>query len=252
VSPAPRPPDFDELLAAYALDALDAGEARLVEEYLAEHPDARAELDAHRETAAALALTTAGEEAPPPSLWDRIEVAVSGPAGAHDGRVVALRPRRVVGARLAGAVAAAAAVLVVLLAVQVVDLRGRLDDAEDPGPGGFAAAYDRALATPGAQPLALSGDAGPLARVVYLPDGTGYLVNDALAPLPDDRTYQLWALMGSPAAPEVISAGVLGADPRGAAFTVSGDVVGFALTEEVGGGVVRPASEPVALATFPA
>ncbi len=86
--------EIEELLGAYALDAVDAGEKAMVEAHLDGCPLCRAELDGYRETAAALgtaavAATADHADAPPPELWDRIAVSVaatapgtdSGPAG---------------------------------------------------------------------------------------------------------------------------------------------------------------------------
>ena len=60
---------LDELLGAYALDAVDDLERRRVEAYLAEHPEARAEVWQMRQAASMLAHT--GNPAPD-RIWDRI------------------------------------------------------------------------------------------------------------------------------------------------------------------------------------
>jgi len=62
--------EIEELLGAYALDAVDADEARLVEDHLADCPRCRAEVAEHREVAAL--LTTGSTEPVPDGLWDRI------------------------------------------------------------------------------------------------------------------------------------------------------------------------------------
>ena len=71
-----RPVDPDELLAAYALDAVTDEERMLVERRLAESAEARAEVAAYREAAGRLAETTP-PVAPPPSLkaslFDRLD-----------------------------------------------------------------------------------------------------------------------------------------------------------------------------------
>ena len=73
----------DELLAAYALDAVTDDERALVERHLAESPEARAEVDAYREAAVRLA-DEAPPVAPPPSLrasiLDRLDDAPQLPA----------------------------------------------------------------------------------------------------------------------------------------------------------------------------
>jgi len=89
-----------------------------------------------------------------------------------------------------------------------------------------------------------------LARVVLLPDGTGYLRGDDLRELGPDHTYQLWALTGPKGAPVAVSAGVLGPDPTAVGFHASGPVHGFAMTVEHAGGVVRSRQQPIASASL--
>jgi anti-sigma-K factor RskA len=71
-----RPVDPDELLAAYALDAVTDAEREIVERRLAESADARAEVEAYREAAGRLAESSP-PVAPPPSLkaslFDRLD-----------------------------------------------------------------------------------------------------------------------------------------------------------------------------------
>jgi anti-sigma-K factor RskA len=239
--------DPQDLLGAYALDALDAEDRARVERYLDASDTARGEVDEMRETASMLALTPPHGESAPAELWDRIhdQIAAAPPETREQSHpnVVDLASRRGVPWRFAAPIAAAAAIIIGLLAYQVVDLRGQVDDTAVP----TASAYDRAAKVQGAETAALTGGNATLARIVVLPDGTGYLVNDKLAPLGEDETYQLWALVGDPKDPTVISAGVLGRDPRAAAFKVSAPVVGFALTKEHAGGVPKSENEPLAV-----
>lgn len=87
----PGPVDPEELLAAYALDAVTDAEREIVERHLAASPEARAEVEAYREAAVGLA-DEAPAIAPPPSLrasiLDRLDdapqVAPSTDAAAHD------------------------------------------------------------------------------------------------------------------------------------------------------------------------
>ena len=88
----------------------------------------------------------------------------------------------------------------------------------------------------------LTADGVVLARAVLVPDGTGYLWSGGLPLTDPDRTYQLWAIVGT----EAISAGVLGPNPSVAPFRITGDVTALAITEEVAGGVVASENQPVA------
>ncbi|MDR9451171.1 MAG: zf-HC2 domain-containing protein, partial [Acidimicrobiia bacterium] len=60
---------IEELLGAYALDAVDHDERRLVEDHLAQCSICRNELEEHREVAA---LLVGDAVEPPPHVWDRI------------------------------------------------------------------------------------------------------------------------------------------------------------------------------------
>jgi hypothetical protein len=83
--------------------------------------------------------------------------------------------------------------------------------------------------------------------VVLTADGYGYVVpGEDLAALGVDRTYQLWVITDDEL---VISAGVLGNDPKPAIFIWNGGVSGFALTREVAGGVVSSAGDVVSVVT---
>jgi anti-sigma-K factor RskA len=240
-------PELDALLGAYALDALDADERRRVEDYIAQNPSARAEVDELRETAASLALSpSAGsDEAASPELWQRISHSIAAeprPSAARD-ELAARRERR--HAPWLAIVASAAAAIAVVLAVQLISLNGRLDDNRT-----VAAAFDRAAESKDAKQVALRADGADVARVVLLPDGSGFLKADRLPKLPDDQTYQLWALRGAADNRTAISAGVLGADPTTVGFHTNGPVDGLALTVEREGGVVQPSKPPFASATL--
>lgn len=246
-------PELDALLGAFALDALDGEERALVEEYMENSPRARAEVDELRESAAALALAPVGDLRAPEGLWDKISASIAEheeQAAAPVSLAAQREKRRKLTARVGGFIAVAASIAVVFLAVQVVSLDDQLDDAKNPGTVA-AAAFDRAKTVDGAQQLALAPESGAeVARVVLLPDGTGFLKNDGMQALPDDKTYQLWALTGDPSSPTAISAGVLGTDPKAAAFKTAGDVFGFALTIENAPGVVSSQEPAYASATL--
>ena len=241
--------ELDELLGAYALDAVDDEERDQVEEYLARTPEARSLVAEYRETAALLAHS---DTEAPPGLWERIEQTLEAdppklatpPAGA-----VGLESRRARLRRRAAVVVAAAAavVAVALLTVKVVQQGDRIDElGREPRAGSVLAAAESASRDPRADRVSLSSTDGALeARVVYLPGGDGFLLQSNLRALPPDRTYQLWALMGGSSPERPISAGVLGPDPGITAFRVHGPVVGFAITDEQSPGVVSPGNPPL-------
>lgn len=195
-----RHDEVEELLGAYALDAVDDDERSAVDTHLATCPRCRAEVDRHREVASHLAQTGAPA---PAELWDRIAESIAGDPPPPMRLVVG--PRRS-GRWLLAPLAAAAAAVIAVAAVAIAD-----DEDRDPGLAELAVAAFAA-------PDALTGDlvdAGgtPLARVAVLPDGTGFVIADELPDL-DAGTYQLWGTDGN----EVVSLGVLGAAPEVVAF----------------------------------
>ena len=242
------PHELDDLLGAFALDAVDDSEREQVEQYLRQRPHARALVDEYRETAASLAY--ADTEAPA-GLWERIaeRLAEQPPAPEAGAPPVPLRPRRRASiSRLAIAAAAAVTVIVVgALIVKVVQQDDRISDlARDTERGSLLDAADSASRDPSATKVRLSAPDGSLsARLVYLPNGDGFVVQSNLAPLSSNLVYQLWAVVDGPSG-RTISAGVLGSDPDVTAFRVRAPVAGFAITEERSPGAVSPENPPVA------
>ena len=262
--------ELENLLAAYALDALDSAERVEVEDLLNRDPQARRAVERYRETAALLAF--AGTDAPP-GLWDRIETRISGTEDGHPptlrlpepapipqvgaaGKVVDLAARRARPARgWLAAVAAAVLTVTGILGVQVWRQQDRIDRLERQAASLRADALRRAATDAArraeARTVELRSPDGRLAaRVVYLPDGTGFFRSGNLLPLGPQRTYQLWALVGDPQRPTVISAGVLGNRPGLAPFHFTGPVVGFVVTEEAAPGVVSSSNPALLAGTF--
>ena len=222
---------FDELLGAYALDAVDADERRGVEQYLQVSPRAAAEVQAHREVATLLAWTTM---APPEGLWDRIASSLDGEAPAPGGelaRVIPMRqqPRgRFATAAIAWVAASAAAAVIAVVALQVLK--------DDSGPvSPLAAAAAEARSHRGSLSATLeSADSSVQVAAVVDADGHGFLEAQELPSLPADRTYQLWGVIDG----EAISLGVLGHSPEIEPFTAHGNLTALVITNEAAGGVI--------------
>jgi hypothetical protein len=114
--------------------------------------------------------------------------------------------------------------------------------------GNVAAAYRHAVSSGATTAnLEASGSHTVAAQIALQDDGTGYLRNQALAPLPSGQTYQLWAIVKNGAAVTAISAGVLGRDPGAVAFHVASRPNSFAVTVESVPGVVTSHQNPVAV-----
>ncbi len=260
-----------ELLAFYALDAVSESERRQVEAYLAENPEALAELKALRAAAHQLPLSI--EPATPPAavaagLMARIRADHRDTAGA-----VADRPEpRLPGRRPAfrrswwtrfrqgpalPAVAGLALLAALLLPIWIVSLQARVRDltAEND-------ALRQQLLTQQETVAVLTGfdsrvitingtEARPQARgelVVEAGAGRAVLVVTDLAPLPGDQTYQLWLIQGD----SPVSAGTFQVDAQGRGlFPVTGaplpsfDAVGVSI--EPAGGSAAPTGDIVLL-----
>ena len=238
--------DVEELLGAYALDALDDSERLRVESRLSMDPRWLAEVRAHRETIGFLteAMLAGKDETPPARIWEGIvaRLEVEPPPL----RLVVDPPRRSPLIRAVGAFAAAAAIAVVVLGVMVTRQGDRLDEMTLALEGNrLEQAAADAMTSPGSEVVILASPAGsPIeARIAIGPDGVGYLVADSLPALPSDRSYQLGAIVEG----NVLSAGLLGSDPGISPFVVTGELQGLAITEEVAGGVVSSENDPVTI-----
>jgi hypothetical protein len=244
-----NPAELHELLGAYALDAVDADEREQVEAYLERTPSAAAEVDALQETAALLAH--AGREAPD-GLWDRIEGALAEepphlvlpirPPGASEPRASRRRVFARVAAVAAGLVVVASITVSLVLRNQMDDQQARIDRlSAGVAHDGVARAARAAAMDPASSVASLaSADGSRRAKVVTMPDGTGFFMEHNLPELAPGRTYQLWAMTGSRTDPVMVSVGVLGRRPDVTAFRTGAAPAGFMVTVEPAPGVVEP------------
>jgi anti-sigma-K factor RskA len=227
--------ELDELLGAYALDAVDADERRRVDDYLEINPRAAAEVQEHREVATMLAFT--GMDAPD-GVWSRIADEIgeeAPPPGPELAAVMSFddHPRR---RRLSTAApwvaSVAAAIIVAVVAVGVVGIADRSDSPSDPLSLAVEAAFDdRDSVTT----VLASEVSDATADAVIDQDGHGYVVARDLPTLPDGQTYQLWGVVESG---DVISLGIFGPNPEIEPFTVEGTVSALAITIEEFPGVI--------------
>ena len=236
-----RPDDIEELLGAYALDAVDPDERRVVEAYLATNPRARAEVDQHREVATLLAF--GGADAPE-GLWDRIassieEQELEAPSPGPELAKVLPHQRRSRRRWWLGALAAAALVAIVGLSVALVT--------KDDGSTSLASAYATAKADPANRIVTLKTGDTTRATAVLEPSGRAFLEPTSLPGLAGDRTYQLWGVVEGESAP--VSLGVLGPNPGITMFGVGGNLQALAITEEKAGGVVQTEQTPEIVGT---
>ena len=280
--------ELAELLGAYALDALDPGEMALVEAHLRDCPRCSAEVARHHEVAGLLANSGAEAPAElwdriadrlhsPDSPasgdgpeWEKLAVRLErppgigdlladdedmGPTAAGSAGVAPVEPldqsrrRNRLVIRGITLVATAAAVLALLLGVQVARLNNRVGQLQSvANQPGLSRAVQTALEQPSTKRVKLT-PSGPLSAnspsvtVALTSSGAAYLIPQDLSALPSGMTYQLWGQING----ELISLGLLGSDPVVTAFSVNPKAPAslFAISAERSGGVLQPTHAPV-------
>jgi hypothetical protein len=236
--------NIDDAAAAHALNALPEDESALVEAALGFDEELKLEYEANQRVAAELAEGFSDVvPAASPQLWDRIALAAGlatspdlSPADAKTDAEPPAPPSR--WNRAAPFLFGIAAV-----AISVAITVGVMANQNEPASLEALAASSAEL--PGSLAVALVDPAGGPAAVdaVVTVDGEGFIDGSSLPILPENRTYQLWAIVGD----EVISVGIMGNRPEVSAFRVEGQLAGLAISEEVLGGVVVSEQDPVAV-----
>jgi hypothetical protein len=224
-----------ELIAGYALDALEPADVARAEELLRTSAEAREELRAFSDAVEGLAVAASGPVAPP-ALRERVLAA----ARDETQNVVPLEPRRRRLAPLLGAAAAVAAVVAIGLGLYAVSLAGELDDTR--------IALEReqdvagVLADPSSRTVPLQAGDG---RLVVGGDGGAVLVVDGLGAAPSGSTYQVWVVeAGTPATSAGLFAGGDGREVVPVEGSVPAGAV-VAVTVERAGGAAQPTSDPI-------
>ena len=223
-----------ELIAGYALDALDDADRARAKELLATSEEAREELRSLTEVAVAMATAAAGPLRDP--LRDSILVA----ARAEPQTVVPLvAHRRSRAVPVLAAVAAVAACAALALGLWGVAASRDRDDAR--------VALERAqaasavLSDPDARTVDLQAGRG---RLVVGADGAAVLVLDEIEQAPDGKTYEVWLSDGGAPVPAGLFDGGGTRDVVPVEGTVdAGSVV--LVTVEDAGGVDAPTSDPI-------
>jgi len=247
------PDEIDELLAVYALDAVDDDERAMVDDYLRENPRALAEVESYRE---ALSYLHVGSTAPA-GLWERIATeletappplrleAFRAPDGAAPSAPGRRSRRRFTRRSFPGMLAVAAAVIALVVAGGVIVHQQReLDRNSD----SVAAATEReardAQRDPHSRTVLMRDAAGALSVAAYVePDGDMFVAGDQLPPLSGDRTYQLWCV--DDGASQAVSLAVLGPRPTITKLHLDSCSGALAVTNEVAGGVGQSSNDPV-------
>jgi anti-sigma-K factor RskA len=174
--------DPHDLLAAYALDALDDDERERFERHLDECEECSEQLALLREPVAALAYAAEGP-APPEALRGRI---IEGAQAEPRAAVIKL-PRRNRALGVVAGIAAAAACLAIGLGIWANSLSNSLDQERS-----AKSALEQLAAEATAKPLIGANGSLLVAR-----DGRAGLVVCGLAGAPSAKTYEAWVISGT-------------------------------------------------------
>jgi len=247
--------EIQDLLGAYALDAVEGDEREAVELHLRTCPKCRAEVLDHREVAALIAH---GGAPAPDGVWDKIVAAIepapppmrlelrTPPPAAAPAVVVPITSRRSAFAsadrRVLG-IAAAVLVVIALMGGLIVHLNNRVDSVRTTAASSdldnVASAAMSAHGSRTTQLKAASGSVKLPAAVTK--DGEGFLLASSAPALDAGHTYQLWGIVNGTA----ISLGTFPGGAKVVPFRVDTRVKTLAVTEEQSGGVIASHNSPV-------
>jgi anti-sigma-K factor RskA len=236
------PAEIEELLAVYALDAVDDDERALVDDYLRDNPRAVAEVESYRE---ALSYLHAGAAAPP-GLWERIATQLE--SAPPPLRLEAFRaPSSRSEGRSVGRILAIAAAVIALVAAGgvIAHQQSEIDRRDsDSVAAAIAREADSAQRNPQSRTVLMRDSGGAMSVVAYVePDGDLFLNGEQLPVLDRDRTYQLWCIRDS--SPNPVSLAVLGPDPTTTKLHLDSCSGLLAITNETVGGAAQPTGDPV-------
>jgi anti-sigma-K factor RskA len=219
---------IEELLPFYALDALTEEERELVEKYLAEHPEARQQVEEMRNAAAALPHGVSPIE-PPRRVKEALMTRVSADERARSSAKAARQPSRPLLQVMRGeniirtfslGIATLAIVWVIILNNQLSQLRNEIATLNDRLTAQSQSLEQIIANLPQSSPsnvitVSLKGtDTQPRAHGQLIADPnsqSAILVMAGLPPLEAGKTYQVWLINGG--AP--VSAGLLTVDANG-------------------------------------
>ena len=250
--------DAADLLAAFALDAVEDHEYQAVELHLKECRRCASELVALREVASALGNCVVPV---PEDMWSGISARIVTPNQPNEppprprlifSRSVepdVMHQRRTSRRGLVAAAGVAASVAVAgVLGISLVQTTNQ-NDRLQAQIASNASSVVAALEIPGHKVVNLTNASHmKLAQFVVLPSGRGYLVSSTLPKLSAGHTYQLWGTIRG----QAISLGLLGQSPSQATFTLADsttpDLLG--VTVEPAGGSVVPTTTMLASGTY--
>lgn len=202
--------DYKYMIPAYALSALEAAEARALDDHLDECAECRMEVEEWKATAAAMAVTADPLE-PSPEVRERILSEVR--KDLETPQVLPFRSaQRNIWTSFGSLGAMAAVVLLTVLIAglivlwrqnraaqaNVAQLSGQLNEVQNDLKRSNE--FLQLLMAPGARMAELKGvdlGSGATAKIAYNKNGQAMLMADGLPRVPQGKAYQLWFIVGS-------------------------------------------------------
>ena len=237
--------DYKEMIPARALSALDAADARALNDHLSDCAECRMELQEWEATAAAMALSAKPME-PSPEVRERLLNEIRKDLSVP--QVIPFRSAtRNIWTSFGSLSAIAAVILVTVLIVGLImllrenrELQAELRRSQE---------FLQLVNTPGSRVAELKSTgvgAGATAKLVYDNNGHAMLMAKKLPNVPEGKAYQLWFIVGSNPpmpgktfVPDGAGQGVLKDQMPQAALNSAI----FAITMEPAGGVPLPTGE---------
>jgi len=188
--------DYKEMIPARAVSALDAEDARVLNEHLENCPECRRELDDWETTAAALAFAAEPLE-PSPQVRERILSEIGSDRSTSQVIPFKSTSRNIwTSFGSLGAIAAVVLFAVLIVALIVLWRQSRAAQVDLARANEFL----QLVTTPGAKVTELKAtdiDAGATAKLVYDRNGRAILIADRLPGVPQGKAYQLWFIVGN-------------------------------------------------------
>ena len=233
---------YEELLGAYALNALGEDENALMDTHLESCKACQADLSSLLETLVEIAPQNPNYDSEP--LWAKIEAAIS-QATTRDGKVIPLRRRSQIHFPRISTAAASVVIIAAFVATgsslynsnskaNVVTSISKLQ-------GQIIATIEKA---PGHRNVQLiSTDGKYHISLVISSTGLGYITSSNLPTLSSAKTYQLWGIKKT----GMVSIGILGPAGKEAQFLIpkNANFAELAISLEPSGGSSAPTTAPI-------
>ncbi len=241
---------YEELVAAYAIDALDIEETSLMEEHLTSCDQCASDVASFHEALAEVAptATLAKDDA----LWAKIESQITPKENSGSGtNIVDISQRRrgSIWLRPSSAVAAIALIVAFVSTATAIGTNSSKASFTKSNTAMESQIVANAIASPGSKMLHLTSASSKYSlNIVITKDGKAYITSGDLPPLNGQKSYQVWGIRAN----GMVSIMVFGSHMKGVAFSLPANA-GFAqiaVTQEPMGGSPAPTSTPIVSSVY--